>query len=545
MTAGCLAVSAGFHFYQQISGVCTGDYLQGTQEKGAQMSFSTILSASIEGLGVEFVHVEADVSNGLPVFHMVGYLSSEVKEAGERVRTAIRNSGFEYPAKRTVINLSPATLRKRGASFDLPIAAAILMSLGQISAEAVKNCLIIGELGLDGKVRKVPGILPAALKAKEAGISCCVVPWENAAEGALVEGMRVIGVKSLEETAAVLRGERKAGIIPAKRSQEISEETGPDFKEIRGQENVRRAAEIAVAGGHNLLMIGPPGSGKSMTAKCIAGILPPLSLEESMEITRVYSVLGMLDEQAPLIRRRPFREVHHAVTRAALTGGGIIPRPGEISLAHRGVLFLDELPEFKKPVLEVLRQPLEDRKIQISRTYGTYSFPADFILVAAMNPCPCGCYPDLEKCTCTPSQIQAYLNRISRPFLDRIDLCVEAARVNYKDLAEEENKEGSEEIRKRVCQVRKLQEERYQGTEIRNNSMLEGKDLKKYCALGSSEQALMERAFTAMGMTARTYHRVIRTARTIADLDRSEQIKERHLKEAIGYRMIDRRYWGR
>lgn len=336
-----------------------------------------------------------------------------------------------------------------------------------------------------------------------------------------------------------------AAAVPAVGGHISAEEEGPDFAEIRGQENVKRAAEIAVAGGHNLLMIGPPGSGKSMTAKCIAGILPPLTQEESMEITRVYSVLGMLDEQSPLICRRPFREVHHTATRAALIGGGLIPKPGEISLAHRGVLFLDELPEFRKPVLEVMRQPLEERKIQISRTCGNYSFPADFILVAAMNPCPCGCYPDPEKCTCTPAQIRAYLNRISRPFLDRIDLCVEAARVNYKDLADEKNEESSEVIRKRVCHVRRIQEERYRGTGIRNNSMLQGKDLKKYCALGSGEQTLMERAFSAMDMTARTYHRIIRTARTIADLDGEEQIQERHLKEAIGYRMIDRRYWGR
>ena len=397
------------------------------------MSFSTILSAAIEGLGVEMVHVEADVSNGLPVFHMVGYLSSEVKEAGERVRTAIKNAGYDYPPKRTVINLSPATLRKRGASFDLPIAAAILLSLGQINRgrmESRGKCLLIGELGLDGRVRKVPGILPVVMAAREQGITCCIVPAENAAEGALIREMNIVGVNNLREMAEFLN----EGKVPP-RIEEVSgdkaadEPAEADFADIRGQESVKRAAEIAVAGGHNLLMIGPPGSGKSMTARCIAGILPPLEMEESLEITKIYSVLGMVDEKSPLIFRRPFREVHHTATKAALIGGGIIPRPGEISLAHGGVLYLDELPEFRKSVLEVLRQPLEERKIQISRTYGNYTFPADFILVGAMNPCPCGCYPNLEKCTCTPAQIQNYLGRISRPFLDRIDLCVEAPRV--------------------------------------------------------------------------------------------------------------------
>ena len=437
------------------------------------MSFSTIVSAAIDGLGVEFVRVEADISNGLPMFHMVGYLSSEVKEAGERVRTAIRNSGFDYPPKRTVINLSPATLRKRGASFDLPIAVASLMSLGRIPPEEPGRSLIIGELSLDGKVRKVPGILPIVIEAKAAGVSRCIVPADNMAEGALVSGIQVIGVEDLKQAVSALKG------VPLPKADSSEEEWKepvemfPDFADIRGQENVKRAAEIAVAGGHNLLMIGPPGSGKSMTAKCIAGILPPPDMEESLEITKIYSVLGMLNEKSPLIQKRPFREVHHTATRAALIGGGVFPRPGEISLAHGGVLFLDELPEFKKSVLEVLRQPLEEKEIQISRTYGNYRFPADVILVAAMNPCPCGCYPDMQKCTCTPAQIQMYLNKISRPFLDRIDLCVEAGPVSYKDLTSERKAESSAQIRKRICRVRKLQKERYRNNGITVNAMLD------------------------------------------------------------------------
>ena len=519
------------------------------------MSFSTVLSAAIEGLKVEFVQVEADVSNGLPVFHMVGYLSSEVKEAGERVRTAIKNSGFDYPAKRTVVNLSPATLRKRGASFDLPIAVSILSSLGEVPAGNGEKCLIIGELSLDGRVRKVPGILPVTMEAFENGITCCIVPKENEAEGNLVTGMKVIGVESLQEAADFLNGERNVNVPDKTRkikkfcgvqvSQKENEGRLPDFSQIKGQENVKRASEIAVSGGHNLLMIGPPGSGKSMTAKCIAGILPPLDLKESMEITRIYSVLGLLKEEMPLIQERPFREVHHTATRSSLIGGGTVPRPGEISLAHRGVLFLDELPEFRKSVLEVLRQPLEERSIRIARTYGNYVFPADFMLVAAMNPCPCGCYPDLEKCTCTPAQIQMYLNRISRPFLDRIDLCVEAPRIRYEELTEEKKSESSEVIRKRVYQVREIQKERYRGTGITTNAMLGTDDIKKYCGLDAAESKLMERAFTMMELTVRAYHRIIKTARTIADMDGEEKIREQHLREALGYRMVDKKYWRR
>ena len=552
----CQYISRAFRSGDQIRlvqpGFMESDFVKRTVllfGKRCVLSFSTVVSAATEGLAVEFVHVEADVSNGLPVFHMVGYLASEVKEAGERVRTAIKNSGFDFPAKRTVINLSPATMRKRGASFDLPIAVAVLTALGELSGSRIQNTLIIGEMGLDGSVRKVPGILPIVAEAKEREVRRCIVPEENKAEAALVSEMQVIGVKDLKETIEFL----KSGSKPQKKKvqqtgsvqERETEESFPDFGDLCGQKNVRRAAEIAVAGGHNLLLIGPPGSGKTMTAGCIAGILPPMSTEESMEVTKIYSVMGMVNEKQPLIRKRPFRNVHHTATRAALIGGGMIPRPGEISLAHQGVLFLDELPEFKKGVLEVLRQPLEQHCIRITRNYGTYTFPADFMLVAAMNPCPCGCYPNLERCTCTPAQIQAYLGKISQPFLDRIDLCVEAGRVDYENLTEQKKGEASAEIRMRVCGVRNLQKERYKGKKIRRNTQLEGELLKKYCALGTKEEAMMRQAFERFSLTARSYHRILRVARTIADLDGREKISEEHLSEALGYRMVDKKYWGR
>lgn len=511
-----------------------------------RVSFSTVFSASANGLSVELVHVEADVSNGLPAFHMVGYLSSEVKEASERVRTAIRNSGLDYPPRKTVINLSPATVKKRGAAFDLPIALAVLISLGQIRGEKTDGMLIVGELGLDGRIRKVPGILPMVLEAKEQGIGCCLIPQENAQEGALVEGMTVFGVDTLKEAAAFLNG--TLTIEPAKRCQtNAKDEQGKtlDYSDICGQEAVKRATEVAVAGGHNLLLIGPPGSGKSMTAKRIPTIFPPMTPEESMEVTKIYSILGMVDSEQPLIQKRPFRSVHHTVSKSALIGGGMIPSPGEISLAHEGVLFLDELPEFSKNVLEVLRQPLEEHKIGIARAHGTYQFPANFMLVGAMNPCPCGCYPDMNRCTCTPGQISNYLSKISQPFLDRMDICVEAPKVEYESLRGEHQSESSAVIRKRVCRAREIQNIRYRGSSIITNAMLGVKELEQYCALGEQEEQMMQNAFLRLGLTARTYHKILKVARTIADLDGAAQITCVHLQEAIGYRTLDKKYWGR
>lgn len=528
------------------------------------MGVSTVQSAAVFGLKVELVNVEADVGNGLPAFHMVGYLSSEVKEAGERVRTAIRNSGLEFPAKKTVINLSPATIRKRGAAFDLPIAIAILTSLGTVAQKDTKGLLILGELGLDGTVRKVPGVLPVVMEAKKQGICRCMIPAENEQEARLVEGMDVIGVRTLGEAFGWIKGRKKtdqpgqqerkrAEIHGEKQDRDKQENTeeAPDFQDICGQSAVKRAVEVAVAGGHNLLMVGPPGSGKTMIAKRIPTILPPLTLEESMEITKIYSIVGKIDGSEPLIRTRPFRSVHHTVTKTALIGGGLIPSPGEITLAHGGVLFLDELPEFRKPVLEVLRQPLEERKIWISRTHGTYLFPANFMLVCAMNPCPCGEYGS-GRCTCTPGQVRSYLGKLSQPFLDRMDLCVEAPKVTYAALkgkisgrkAVDKKAETSAQIRQRVCAARAIQNRRFCDSRTGFNAMMSIREVEQYCKLGNKEEELIRMAYERLGLTVRSYHKILKVARTIADLAGAEEIETMHLAEAIGYRSFDQKYRG-
>lgn len=515
------------------------------------MAFSCVTSACIQGLQVEMIRVEADISNGLPMLHMVGYLSSEVKEAADRVRTALRNADVKLPPKKIMVNLAPATLRKKGASYDLPIAVSILAALGMIPPGRLENLLIVGELSLDGSVKKVPGILPVVWQARKAGLRACIVPEGNGPEGALAEGIPVIGVSHIRQLLAYLNGEIELCPFSGEGAGNVQiAEKNTDFSEVRGQQAVKRAAEVAAAGGHNLLLVGPPGSGKSMIARRIPTILPPPAWEESLEMTSVYSVLGLVDERRPLITERPFREVHHTVTKAALIGGGRTPSPGEISLAHGGVLFLDELTEFQKPVLEVLRQPLEEHTVCIARTHGTYRFPANFMLVAAMNPCPCGNYPDLEKCSCTPGQIRQYLGKISQPFLDRIDLCVEAPKAAYEDLrlsreGTPPKEETSREIRDRVCRARRIQESRYLGTGIRANAQLDSKSLEQYCALDREGEKLMQKAFQALDLTARTYHKILKTARTIADLEESDRILARHLKEAVGYRTMDKKYWGR
>lgn len=501
--------------------------------------FSVVQSAVIDGLKVHFVRVEADVSNGLPMFHMVGFLSGEVKEAGERVRTAIRNAQIQLPPKKMMVNLAPATVKKRGASFDLPIAAALLAAYGELDMRRLEGCLLLGELTLNGQILNVPGVLPIVIEAKKAGYHTCILPAGNVKEGMVVKGIQIIGIDTLKGLLNYIEGNEKNVAKDNGRHKKKMSQTLPDFQEIQGQKVLKRTAEIAVSGRHNLLITGQPGIGKTMVAQRIPSILPPLTEEESLEISKVYSIRGMLDEERPLITAPPFRQVHHAITRAALLGGGVIPLPGEASLASGGVLLMDELAEFSREVIEALRQPLEEGEVRIARNQGIYCYPADFLLVAAMNPCPCGYYPDLNRCTCTQSQIQHYLGKISGPFLSRIDLCVEAAPMSYDELAMPGEEECSEAIRERVLRARTFQKKRYADLEIKCNGQLPAGSVGNYCKLSTEGHEMMRAAYEKMRLSGRTYHKILKVARTIADLDESEEIETMHLAEAMGYRMFD------
>ena len=506
---------------------------------------SRVNCAGLAGIKAYKVELEVDLArHGMPTFTMVGLAEGAVKESKERVFDALRNSGFQIPVSRITVNLAPADTRKAGSSYDLPLALGILASANVIDPDALQGWFLTGELSLGGQIKPVPGVLPLALLARSSGAKGLIVPPGNALEAAVVKETPVYAPKCLSDCVALIKGQTQFTPVKAGLEQVWDKrmDLSIDFNEVRGQEFAKRAIEIAAAGGHNLLFIGPPGSGKTMLSKRIPTVLPPLGFEESLEVTAIYSVAGQLSPDQPLVVNRPFRHPHHTISDAGLIGGGPYPRPGEVSMAHHGVLFLDELPEFKKSVLEVLRQPLEDGQVTIARAAASLCYPAEFMLVAAMNPCPCGYLSDeRHACRCNPAQIQRYLSRISGPLLDRIDLHVEVPAVPYKDLRSPEPALGSEFMRERIAAARARQTERYIGQGISCNRGLSGNLLRKYCRPSERVHDFMARAVDSLGLSARAFTRVLRLARTIADLEGQEEIRVEDVAEAINYRVLDRR----
>ena len=498
----------------------------------------SIRTLGIHGICGSAVTAECYISNGLPGFDIVGLPDMAVKEARERVRAAAKSSGLNFPVSRITVNLAPASLKKAGSHYDLPILLSILCASGSIRRPR-SDTAFLGELGLDGQLRPVSGVLPMALAAKREGIQTLFVPYENAAEATLADGPKVFGVRTLKELAEGLNGER--ALEPTQQWKPEETETTPlDFKDVLGQEHVKRALEVAAAGSHNVLLIGPPGSGKSMLSKRLPSILPDMTREESLEVSQIYSVMGLLTEKAPLVTKRPFRSPHHTISNAGLAGGGTNPRPGEISMAHHGVLFLDELPEFRKDTLDMMRQPLEDGKVTISRVSGAVTYPAEFMLVCAMNPCKCGWYGDpSNRCKCSERSVSDYRGRISGPMLDRIDIVVEVPAVHFEDLRARTEAEPSSDVKKRVDAARVRQHERFGKRGQMCNSRMGPEEMRKYCQLDETCADLMKQAFDALGLTARSYDRILKVARTIADLDGSKEIQTQHIAEAIQYRAVN------